>query len=90
MKKETFDKNSYIKTFGKGSRSTVDRSDINLEGIQYTLNMEEFTCVIHPNSYDKLKSLVGNWFWENWVFDGGDTIEFHQDEIYHKNDGGES
>jgi hypothetical protein len=52
--------------------------------------MEEFTCVIHPNSYDKLKSLVGNWFWENWVFDGGDTIEFHQDEIYHKNDGGES
>ena len=71
-----------IKTFTKNSFTCIDKTTICLDGIQYTINNENYTVSIHPNSYDKLKNLIGEWHWKNWVFDGGDTINIFQDEIF--------
>lgn len=71
-----------IKTFGRDSFTCIDRSTICLNGIQYFTDNKNYTVIIHPNSYADFKKLIGEWHWENWVFDGGDTIKIYQDEIF--------
>jgi hypothetical protein len=50
-----------------------DRHSVSLDGVQFTFHLRD-EIVIAQNSYELLKPRVGEWHWENWIFDGGEKI----------------
>ena len=63
-----------------------DRSEVSLQDVKFTFcDPISYGIVdaikVLPESYDLLKPRIGDWHWENWVFDGGSEIELTGEEI---------
>ena len=63
-----------------------DRHEVSLQGVKFTLcdpisSGTVDAIEVLPESYDLLKPRIGDWHWQNWVFDGGSEIEISGQEI---------
>ena len=65
----------------------VDRGEVSLTGVRFTLSRKQYPwgdeeiATVIPGSYDLIKPRIGDWHWDNWVFDGGDDLEFIMEYI---------
>ena len=73
-----------IKTFSPDSWTTIDTTEINLEGIRY-ITTPCYWCRIIDADLPKFKSLIGDRLYK-WALDGGSTFEIPEDEIYARDD----
>lgn len=67
-----------IKEFKKDCWVCFDRTEVNIKGYKYTIDQEEKLVHIHPKSYEQLKKEIGDYLWENWVFDGESNVSLNQ------------
>ena len=72
--------------FNRPCHTVVDRHEVSLQGAKFIIcdpiscnTLEDITVL--PESYDLLKPRIGEWHWQNWVFDGGSEIELIGEEI---------
>mgnify|MGYP003117231001 FL=1 len=72
--------------FNRPCEFMCDRHEVSLQRVKFTLcDPISYGTVdaikVLPESYDLLKPRIGDWHWENWVFDGGSEIELTGEEI---------
>lgn len=76
------DKN--IKTFDSNSFTTVDRTDVCLDGIRYRTTESNWYEIIEDDM-PKMKEILGVHLYD-WALDGGKKILFTQDCIFDRSE----
>lgn len=73
--------------FSEPCEIMCDRHEVNLQGVKFigvAGNGVNWIAVI-PESYDILRPRVGEWHWQNWIFDDaevdGDSLELPTEYI---------
>ena len=75
--------------FNNPCQTVVDRHEVSLQDVKFTL-CDPTTCdtlcvtdaiTVLPESYSLLRPRIGDWHWDNWVFDGGSELQFDGDWI---------
>ena len=72
--------------FNRPCHTVVDRHEVSLQGAKFIIcdpiscnTLEDITVL--PESYDLLRPRIGEWHWDNCVFDGGSELQFDGDWI---------
>ena len=71
--------------FTRPCETMVDRHEVSLLGVRFTLSIceqwGEALATVIPGSYDLIRPRIGEWHWENWVFDNGSDLIFGMEYI---------